>query len=117
MHPEAQRDMARVVVHLVREKVRVMVTTHSDYFLEQLSNHVRCSKLGDVQKPDTKRSLFLKEEEVGAYVFKQHEKGTIVERLKFDKEGGLSSEDHNKVSSDLYNETVEILDKIEDNER
>ena len=114
LHPEAQRGIAKVVVDLVRAGVRVMVTTHSDYFLEQISNYVRRSKLGDAQKPDTKRSLFLKEEEVGAYVFKQHKSGTIVERLKFDKEGGLSPEDHNKVSSDLYNETVEILDHMDD---
>ena len=117
LHPEAQRGVAKVVVDLVRAGVRVMVTTHSDYFLEQISNYVRCSKLSDTQNPDTKQSLFLKEEEVGAYVFNQHKKGTVVERLKFDKEGGLSPEDHNKVSSDLYNETVEILDKIEDDER
>ena len=113
LHPEAQRGVAKVVVDLVRAGVKVMVTTHSDYFLEQISNYVRRSKLGDAQKPDTKRSLFLEEEEVGAYVFKQRKKGTIVKRLKFDKEGGLSPEDHNKVSSDLYNETVKILDDMD----
>ena len=111
LHPEAQRDMARVVVHLVRAGVRVMVTTHSEYFLEQLSNHVRRSKL----QPSEDSGSFLKEEELGAYAFGPGEKGTIVERLKFDSEDGIVSDDHGEVSSDLYNETVDLLERMDDN--
>ena len=111
LHPAAQREMARVVVHLVRAGVRVMVTTHSEYFLEQLSNHVRRSKL----QPSEDSGSFLKEEEVGAYAFGPGEKGTIVERLKFDNEDGIVSDDHGEVSSDLYNETVDLLERMDDN--
>ena len=107
LHPEAQRGMAAVVVRLVRAGVRVMVTTHSDYFLDQLANHVRLSKLTDCEDQS------LKEDEIGAYVFKQQEGGTIVKQLHFDQENGLSPEDHDKVSSDLYNETVEILERLD----
>lgn len=108
LHPEAQRGMAAVVVRLVRAGVRVMVTTHSDYFLDQLANHVRLSKLANYE------DQALKEEEIGAYVFKRQEgKGTIVEKLHFDQENGLSPEDHDTVSSDLYNETVEILEQLD----
>ena len=109
LHPEAQRGMAAVVVRLVRAGVRVMVTTHSDYFLDQLANAVRLSKLTDCEEQA------LKEEEIGAYVFKRQEgKGTIVEKLHFDQETGLSPEDHDTVSSDLYNETVEILERLDE---
>ena len=108
LHPEAQRGMAAVVVRLVRAGVRVMVTTHSDYFLDQLANHVRLSKLANYE------DQALKEEEIGAYVFKRQEgKGTIVEKLHFDQANGLSPEDHDTVSSDLYNETVEILEQLD----
>ena len=107
LHPEAQRGMAAVVVRLVRTGVRVMVTTHSDYFLDQLANHVRLSKLTDCE------DQALKEDEIGAYVFKQQEGGTSVKQLHFDQENGLSPEDHDKVSSDLYNETVEILERLD----
>lgn len=109
LHPEAQRGMAAVVVRLVRAGVRVMVTTHSGYFLDQLANAVRLSKLTDCEEQT------LKEEEIGAYVFKRQEgKGTIVEKLHFDQETGLSPEDHDTVSSDLYNETVEILERLDE---
>ncbi len=107
LHPEAQREITKTIVQLVRAGVRVMVTTHSDYVLEQLSNHVRQSKLKD------KKGLFLDEKEIGAYSFTPKKKGTVVKRLKFTNENGLSPDDHDKVSSDLYNETVEILDRID----
>ena len=109
LHPEAQRKIARVVARLVRVGVRVMVTTHSDYFLDQLANCVRLSKLSGVRR----RTPFLEETEIGAYAFSQRKGRTIVKRLDFDKENGLAPEDHDKISSELYNETVDILEKLD----
>lgn len=115
LHPEAQRRIAEVVVHLIRAGVRVIVTTHSEYFLDQLANHVRLSKLTESKrsKLTDRQDAFLKENEIGAYVFNRQEGGTIVEQLHFDTENGLSPEDHDKVSSDLYNETVGILEQFD----
>ena len=113
LHPAAQKGIAEVIVHLIRVGVRVMVTTHSDYFLEQLANHVRKTKLQESKAEKLTGVGFLKEEEIGAYVFNQEKEGTIVERLDFDKESGFSPADHDKVSSDLYDETIEILDKLD----
>ena len=109
LHPGAQRQIAETIVELIRAGVRVMVTTHSDYFLEQISNHIRLEKMKDSDKEDSKPILY--EKEVAAYSFSPNDKGTFVSRLEFDQETGLSPEDHNKVSSDLYNETVDILEK------
>ena len=115
LHPEAQRNIAKVVVHLVRAGVRVLVTTHSDYFLDQLANHVRLSKLKKPKRSQLtdRQDAFLKEDEIGAYAFNRQEGGTVVEELHFDTENGLSPEDHGKVSSDLYNETVEMLEQFD----
>ena len=112
LHPEAQRKIARVVARLVRAGVRVMVTTHSDYFLDQLANYVRSSKLSAARRGD----VFLEESEIGAYAFSQRKGGTIVEKLHFDQENGLSPEDHDRVSSDLYNETVNCLEQLDQKE-
>ena len=109
LHPQAQRQIAETIVELIRAGVRVMVTTHSDYFLEQISNHVRLEKMKDSDKNTDKPILY--EKEVAAYSFSHKENGTFVSRLEFDQETGISPEDHNKVSSDLYNETVDILEK------
>ena len=115
LHPEAQRHIAEVVVHLIRAGVRVIVTTHSEYFLDQLANHVRLSKLTESKRSQLadRQDAFLKEDEIGAYAFNPQEGGTIVEKLHFDTENGLSPEDHDKVSSDLYNETVGILEQFD----
>lgn len=116
LHPEAQRKAAKTIVRLVRAGVKVMTTTHSDYFLEQIGNYVRISELSEDNRKGIAgaQDLFLNENEIGAYVFKARSKGTVVKRLHFDAENGLTPEDHAKASSDLYNETVEILDKMED---
>ena len=115
LHPEAQRNMAAIVVRLIRAGVRVMVTTHSDYFLDQISNYVRLSKFSESERSRLPGSQdgFLDESEIGAYVFNRRDSGTIVEKLHFEQENGLSSADHDKVSSDLYNETVGILEQFD----
>ncbi len=115
LHPEAQRNIAKTIVHLIRTGIKVMVTTHSDYFLEQLENYIRIAKLSADEREALigSKDLFLAENEIGAYAFNEHPKGTIVKRLKFKEEDGLSPEDHNKVSSALYNETVNILDVMD----
>ncbi len=107
LHPAAQRKITETIVQLVRAGVRVMVTTHSDYILEQLSNWVRRSKLSD------KSETSLDEKEIGAYSFTPKPRGTVVKRLQFTNENGISPDDHDQVSSDLYNETVGILDQID----
>lgn len=117
LHPEAQKNIAKAVVHLIRVGVRVMVTTHSDYFLEQLSNHVRSTKVKENKGEKLSGVGFLQENEIGAYVFNQYKKETIVKRLQFDNETGLSPKDHDKVSSDLYDETIEILDQLDQQDK
>ena len=112
LHPEAQRNIAKAVVHLVQAGVRVMVTTHSDYFLDQLANYVRVSKLKQNERGDQPLPL-LKEDQIGVYVFNKCTQGTITKRLDFDKENGFSPEDHDEVSSGLYNQTVEILEQLD----
>ena len=81
LHPAAQRQMAEIVVDLINAGVRVMVTTHSDYFLEQLSNHVRLSKIAEA---DRKNKPALSEKDIAAYVFtSENQQGTVVKRLDF----------------------------------
>lgn len=43
LHPKIQRALARTLVRLVRKGVRLVITTHSDLFCQQINN---CLKLG-----------------------------------------------------------------------
>lgn len=50
MHPRMQRVLARVVCRLVRAGVRVVLTSHSENFCQQLSNLVKLGSLGKEQR-------------------------------------------------------------------
>lgn len=109
LHPGTQGKIAETLVRLVNEGVRVVITTHSDYILEKISNCVRRSALGE----GNKNAPSIKEEEVGIYSFKPGRKGTVVKKLPFDEQSGLSPADHDKAASDIYNERGDILNRLE----
>ncbi|MDD9863148.1 MAG: AAA family ATPase [Gammaproteobacteria bacterium] len=113
LHPWAQRVVARALVQLARSGVRVVVTTHSDYILDQLANYVRVAGFDKKERKlmTGDEDLYLETSEVGCYVFKAREEGTLVEELQFDPEGGILPKDHEDISLGLYNETAAILNK------
>ena len=70
LHPAMQAAFARELARLVRAGVHIVMTTHSEWFLEQIGNLVRLSAL-----PEKKRKgldgadCALHPEEVGAWLF------------------------------------------------
>ena len=56
LHPEAQQQMAAALAFMVRSGLRVLITTHSHYMVEQLSAFVNASKLDETTR---KRALSL----------------------------------------------------------
>ncbi|SNR49183.1 AAA family ATPase [Halorubrum vacuolatum] len=47
LHPENQLKVAHFIVRLSNAGVRVIVTTHSDFFLQQLSHSIRLSQVNE----------------------------------------------------------------------
>ena len=109
LHPAAQRDISDVLARLVNVGVNVLVTTHSDNILEQVSNFIYAADL-----PDSKLTK-LDEEKCSVYLFKPGRGGnkTTVKKIPFDPETGLVTQDHLNVSSELYNETVNLMEQRE----
>ena len=74
LHPAAQTKVALTLARLVRVGVRVIITTHSNWLLEQISNLVR---EGEVMKLEENRmeppETWLTKEEVGAWLFRENE--------------------------------------------
>ena len=109
LHPAAQRDISDVLARLVNTGVKVLVTTHSDNILEQVSNFIYAADI-----PDSKLTK-LDEEKCSVYLFKPgrgHNK-TTVKKIPFEPETGLVTQDHLDVSSALYNETVDLMEQRE----
>ena len=114
LHPGMQAAFARELARLVRLGVRVVMTTHSDWFLEKISNLAQLSMLPEKQRknfPDADCALSLSE--VGAWFFKpsQRPRGSIVEEITLDRETGLYPAGFDSVSEELYNESAEIYNR------
>ena len=118
LHPGMQASFTRQLVAAVRAGVRVMLTTHSDYVLEELANLVRMSELPEAQREDLKGAdVALSSDEVGVWLFepKKRPKGTVVKEIKLDKDAGTFPAGYGDVTEALYNKWVEIDSRIVEN--
>ena len=112
LHPAAQRKLASVLAGLVKAGVYVVVTTHSDMFLEQLSNFVHAHGYPETNLLNEKSGeRTISEDQTAVYSFADShpDKGTAVRKIDFDEDTGMLPRDHLDESSDLYNETVDIF--------
>ena len=114
LHPAAQLVITNILVQLANAGVTVLITTHSDNVLEQISNNVLASIVEKKIK-----GQFLEEKKVSAYLFNRPKttphKKTKVNKIKFDDENGYLTDDHLNVSAALYNDSVRLLNKRQNN--
>ena len=114
LHPAAQAAFARELARAVRAGVRILITTHSEWFLEQIGNLVSLSALpGNQRKGLVKEDFSLSPAEVGVWLFKttRRPKGSTVKEVRLDSETGLYPSGFEEVSEALYNESAEIYNR------
>ena len=117
LHPAMQAAFAGEIARLVRSGIRVVMTTHSEWFLEKIGNLVRLSELPEKKRTRIEREgVALSPHEVGAWLFKpsKRPKGSIVEEVKLDSETGLFPTDYGEVSEALYNEGAQIFNRLQE---
>ena len=68
LHPGAQADMAVILARLVRAGVRVIITTHSDWLLEEIGNLTLEGLIGEQANGP---ASWLLPEEIGAWHFQK----------------------------------------------
>ena len=105
LHPGAQADMAVILARLVRAGVKVIVTTHSDWLLEEIGN---LTLEGLIE--DKNHANWLLPEEVGAWHF---QKDRPVKEIAFHPRRGFSPKDYQDVAEGLYNRSVNLQQKYE----
>ncbi|MHA1222293.1 MAG: AAA family ATPase [Candidatus Heimdallarchaeaceae archaeon] len=122
LHPENQRILSKYIVRLIRSGLNILITTHSEYILEQISSFLLMEKI----KPEDRVLNFqysindyLKPKEVSAYVFKYDKRsnGYKTYELDISDEDGISQEEFVKVHEALYNEFLKLTKKTEDFEK
>ena len=107
LHPGAQADMAVILTRLVRAGVKVIVTTHSDWLLEEIGNLTLEGLIGEqTNGPES----WLLPEEVGAWHF---QKDKPVKEIAFHPRRGFSPKDYQDVAEGLYNRSVNLQQKYE----
>jgi len=116
LHPENQRRIATLMVRLARMGVYVLCTTHSDIILHQVSNHLLLGEA--LQKgyeipgfdPDLDR---LDYNEVGVYLFRMEEGGSIVEPVRLEPGFGIPQDEFVRVAEAIGSQTYALLDILE----
>ena len=128
LHPAAQQKMAAMLAYLVRQGIRVMITTHSHYMVEAMGMFVCASGIGDNarvrsmgeligehgdDRGDIRHELYLNEDEVAVYGFKERdETGTVVEPIRFDPESySYSPEDYSVALLDQFNRISRVINE------
>ena len=70
LHPGAQRKVAGILVELVNAGVNVVITTHSDVILEQISNLIHADKVPKAKVfGQAAKGRTLSQEKAGCYTF------------------------------------------------
>ncbi|HUT54249.1 MAG TPA: AAA family ATPase [bacterium] len=113
LHPANQRILAQYLAKLIRQGLNIIITTHSDYLLEQLASFVMMSGVDEksrVKKYNRGKDDYLLPEEVGVYAFKRQKRGNAfkIEPVEVTQETGISMDEFSDVLNELYEETSNI---------
>ena len=114
LHPASQVEVVRLLAEVVRSGVRVIITTHSEWLLDELANIVRGSEVrGEQSRSGGEDAVVLRPDEVGAWLFngKNEERGVVVEELQID-DAGLYPTGFDKVAVALHNRWAEIDSRL-----
>ena len=117
LHPAAQQKVAAALALLVRNGFRVLITTHSHYMVEQISDFVGASSLSPEKRRELLRlgpvleeqDIYLNEDEVGVYGFDNSTGSTVVKEIPFDETYAYVPEDHNLALTKQFNRNVRIM--------
>ena len=111
LHPGMQVELTRQLARLVDAGIRIIVTTHSEWLLEELANLVKRSELSR-EKHNGKGTL--RPDQVGAWLFepKNRPKGSVIREISLDESGTYPS-GFDDVAVALHNDWAEISSSIE----
>lgn len=115
LHPDNQRQLARILTQLVNAGLKVVVSTHSDYFVRELNNLIML-KTGFDGASDLKAEYDYQDKElldsskVSAYLFDNKS----IRPMKIDIEEGIIATTFDEVINSLNNSSNEIYYTMQD---
>ncbi len=118
LHPAMQVEFTRQLAAIVHSGIRVIVTTHSEWLLDELANLVQLSGLPKARRSGIQGADFaLHPQQVGAWLFepKLRPKGSVVKEIPLD-ESGLFPSGFSDVAFALHNNWAEISSRAGKNQ-
>ncbi len=118
LHPAMQVEFTRQLAAIVHSGIRVIVTTHSEWLLDELANLVQLSGLPKARRSGIQGADFaLHPQQVGAWLFepKLRPKGSVVKEIPLD-ESGLFPSGFSDVAFALHNNWAEISSRVGKNQ-
>ena len=102
LHPENQRKIARVLTMIANRGVKVIVSTHSDYFVREVNNLIMLksdfkSKNEIMAKYKYNENMLISSSEVSAYLFCNH----TIEKMEIDEQEGIIAKTFDNVINEL----------------
>ena len=113
LHPGAQAKIAHILARLIRAGVRVVITTHSEWLLQEIGNLIREGELKKLAKNRAEPESWMAKEEVGAWWF--HSDKPVAE-IPFDRIEGVEPQDYYDIADKLYNSFVRLEQQFLDEE-
>lgn len=91
LDPTNQIYIAKCIVDLVRNGIRVLITTHSPYLVEQIGNYVQAGGLADSDRDKLPggKNLYIGLNEIAAYVFDAKPNGSTIKKSNISVEDGI----------------------------
>lgn len=114
LHPKNQRILVKYLVRAVNNGLKVMITTHSDYVIEQFNNFVRLNSISQdcLDQFNYSQEDVLNHGDISIYTFKKDSKKQYIAEKIDINETGFDEETFSPISEELYDESDKIIDMM-----
>ena len=114
LHPAMQVKLIRQLAALVDTGIRVVVTTHSEWVIEELANITRKSTLSPEHREGLSGGpVALSTDQVGVWLFEPEQRsdgwGSVVREISLDS--NFYPDDYEEVAYRLHNDGIEIAER------
>ena len=117
LHPAMQVEFTRQLAAVAKAGVRIIITTHSEWVLDELANLVRLSELPESRRKGIGGADYaLSPEELGVWLFepKNRPRGSVVKEIPFEEEFGGFRSGFDEVAMGTYNDYAAISNRVEE---
>lgn len=117
LHPAMQVEFIRQLAAAVQSGIRIIITTHSEWVLEELANLVRLAELPEERRGGIDDAdIVLSPDQLGAWFFEPSSEGngSVVREISLDTESATFPAGFGLVTESLYNRWAEISTRIQE---